>query len=93
MTPGPETSMEYHCLRETWFHLSPVSLGGRDSTALLWDIPTAFPQALLIEGFPLGASHGHSQPKKMSKMSEKTPQDSHHHSKVLSHPGTSRTLL
>lgn len=42
MTPAPETSVEDHCLiREPWLHLSPVSLGGADSAALLWDIPTA----------------------------------------------------
>lgn len=42
MTPGPETSMEHHCLiREPWLHLPRVSLGGTDSMALLWDIPTA----------------------------------------------------
>lgn len=42
MTPAPETRVEDHCLiREPWLHLSPVSLGGADSAALLWDIPTA----------------------------------------------------
>lgn len=42
MNPGPETSMEQHCLHgETRLHLFLLSPGGKDSTALLWDAPAA----------------------------------------------------
>lgn len=42
MNPGPETSSDHHCLiGEPRLHLFSLVLGEKDSTALLWDTPTA----------------------------------------------------